>query len=237
MEERPTSVWSSNSFWKRSAAWVTGVSSVLLIFLTADTMGQMTMGTAKDVQNKVTKRIPSPVVINYKITYEMDNARGHEIPIIGGSVMKKVNGITKKVSSFNEKEKFFGRDDWSEKEAMALVDLGKLTVQAKNCMDCHTLLGNGAYYAPDLTKSWLDPAWGPNGSLQAMTGASSKEEAMAKFLQNPDKYPTHARRMPNLGITEKEAKGVVAFLKHMSTIDTNGFPRNFGKIKGAVHVE
>ncbi len=237
MEEKPTSVWTSNHFWRRSAAWVTGVSSVLLIFLTADTMGQMTMGTAKDVQNKVTKRIPSPVVINYKITYEMDNARGHEIPIIGGSVMKKVNGITKKVSSFNEKEKFFGRDDWSEKEAMALVDLGKLTVQAKNCMDCHTLLGNGAYYAPDLTKSWLDPAWGPNGSLQAMTGASSKEEAMAKFLQNPDKYPTHARRMPNLGITEKEAKGVVAFLKHMSTIDTNGFPRNFGKIKGAVHVE
>ena len=237
MEEKPTSVWTSNRFWRRSAAWVTGVSSVLLIFLTADTMGQMTMGTAKDVQNKVTKRIPSPVVINYKITYEMDNARGHEVPIIGGSVMKKVNGITKKVSSFNEKEKFFGRDDWSEKEAMALVNLGKLTVQAKNCMDCHTLLGNGAYYAPDLTKAWLDPAWGPNGSLQAMTGASSKEEAMAKFLQNPDKYPTHARRMPNLGITEKEAKGVVAFLKHMSTIDTNGFPRNFGKIKGAVHVE
>jgi len=35
--------------------------------------------------------------------------------------------------------------------------------------------------------------------------------------------------MPNLGITADEAKGLVAFLKHMSSIDTNGFPRNFSK--------
>jgi nitric oxide reductase subunit C len=35
--------------------------------------------------------------------------------------------------------------------------------------------------------------------------------------------------MPNLKITEKEAQGLVAFLKHMSSIDTNGFPRNFSK--------
>jgi len=41
--------------------------------------------------------------------------------------------------------------------------------------------------------------------------------------------------MPDLGITAEEPKGLVAFLKHMSSIDTNGFPRNFGKIKGAVH--
>ena len=73
-------------------------------------------------------------------------------------------------------------------------------------MDCHTLLGNGAYYAPDLTKAWLDPMWGPDGPMQAMTGASSKEEAMATFLQNPDKYPLNERMMPNLGITPEEAK-------------------------------
>ncbi len=52
---------------------------------------------------------------------------------------------------------------------------------------------------------------------------------MAEFLMHPSKYPTHARMMPDLGITEKEAKALVAFLKHMSSIDTNGFPRNFSK--------
>ncbi len=211
------SVWSDNRFWQRTATWVTGFASILLIWLTFDTSAQIAMGNDQDLQNKVTKRVPGPTVINYKITYEMSAKRGHEVPVIG------------------EKEKFFGRDDYSEEEAGALLHLGKLGSQAKNCMDCHTLLGNGAYYAPDLTKAWLDPAWGPDGAMQALTGKNTREEAIAEFLQHPDQYPTHARMMPDLGITAKEAKGLVAFLKHMSSIDTNGFPRNFGKIKGAVH--
>ncbi|WP_345993076.1 c-type cytochrome [Sulfurimonas sp. HSL-1716] len=211
------SVWSDNRFWRRTATWVTGFASILLIWLTFDTSGQIAMGNDADLKNGVTKRVPGPTVINYKITYEMSPKRGHEVPVIG------------------EKEKFFGRDDYSEKEATALLHLGKLAEQAKNCMDCHTLLGNGAYYAPDLTKAWLDPAWGPNGSMQAMTGKNTREEAMAEFLQHPNQYPTHARMMPDLGITAKEAKGLVAFLKHMSSIDTNGFPRNFGKMQGAIH--
>jgi len=215
------SVWSDNRFWQRSAAWVTGFASILLIWLTFDTSAQISMGTDEDLVNKVAKRVPGPTVINYKITYEMDAKRGHEVPVIG------------------EKEKFFGRDDYSEEEARELLHLGKLGSQAKNCMDCHTLLGNGAYYAPDLTKAWLDPMW-EDGTMQAIIGGSigkdlSKEEAMAEFLQHPSQYATHARMMPNLGITEKEAIGLVAFLKHMSSIDTNGFPRNFGKIQGAVH--
>jgi nitric oxide reductase subunit C len=211
------SVWSDNRFWQRTAAWITGFASVLLIWLTFDTSAQISMGNDSDLKNGVTKRVPGPTVINYKITYEMDKKRQHEVPVIG------------------EKEKFFGRDDYSEEEAAELLHLGKLGSQTKNCMNCHTLLGNGAYYAPDLTKAWLDPAWQAGGSMQAMTGKSTKEEAMAEFLQHPSQYPTHARMMPNLGITAEEAKGLVAFLKHMSSIDTNGFPRNFGKIQGAVN--
>ncbi len=216
MEEKPVSVWSSVRFWRRSAGWVTGVASALLIWLTVDTIPQISMGSAADVENGVTRRIPSPVVINHKIGYEYDARRDHEVPVIG------------------EKEPFFGRSDYSEEEAMALLKKGKLTVQAKNCMDCHTLLGNGAYYAPDLTKAWLDPWWADGGMYRQMIGKPTREEAMAEFLQHPDKYPSHARRMPNLGITPEEAKAVVAFLKHMAAIDTNGFPRNFAKIKGGV---
>jgi nitric oxide reductase subunit C len=36
--------------------------------------------------------------------------------------------------------------------------------------------------------------------------------------------------MPNLDITEEEGKAVIAFLKWMSSINTNGFPRNFTPI-------
>jgi len=210
MEKENLSVWTSISFWRRSAAWVTGFAVVLLIWLTFDTMGQIAMGSDADLKNGVTKRVPAPTVINYHIDYKMSKKRGHEVPVIG------------------QKEPFFGKE-WSEEEAAKLLHLGKLTSQAKNCMNCHTLLGNGAYYAPDLTKAWLDPMWKDGGTMQSMTGKSTKEEAMAEFLQHPSKYPTHARMMPDLGITAEEAKGLVAFLKHMSSIDTNGFPRNFSK--------
>jgi len=168
------------------------------------------MGTDEDLKAGTTKRVPAPTVINYHIDYKMDAKRGSEVPVIG------------------DKQLFFGKE-WSVEEARALLHLGKLTSQSKNCMNCHTLLGNGAYYAPDLTKAWLDPAWQTGGPLQAMTGKNTVEEAMAEFLVNPSMYPTHARMMPNLGITADEAKGLVAFLKHMSSIDTNGFPRNFSK--------
>jgi len=201
------SVWTSIRFWRRSAAWVTGFSAILLILLTFDTMGQIKMGTDEDLKKGIKKRVPAPTVINYQIDYKYDEKRGHEVPVIG------------------KKEPFFGKE-WSEKEARELLHLGKLTVQAKNCINCHTILGNGAYYAPDLTKSWLDPKW---KDIMAMVGKKTKEEAMAEFLQHPDKYPTHARMMPNLDITPKEAQAVVAFLKHLSSIDTNGFPRNFSK--------
>ena len=210
MANKKVSVWSSIPFWRRSAAWVTGFATILLIWLSFDTIGQISMGTAEDLKNGVTKRVPSASVINYKIDYKYSKKRGSEVPVIG------------------EKQPFFGKE-WSEQEAADLLHLGKLTSQAKNCMNCHTLLGNGAYFAPDLTKAWLDPAWQKGGPLQGMTGKNTVEEAMAEFLMHPSQYPTHARMMPDLGITAEEAKGLVAFLKHMSSIDTNGFPRNFSK--------
>ncbi len=210
MDKENLSVWTSIPFWRRSAAWVTGFAVILLIWLSFDTLGQISMGTDEDLKNGTTKRVPGPTVINYEIDYKMSEKRGHEVPVIG------------------KKEPFFGKE-WSEQEAADLLRLGKLTSQAKNCMNCHTLLGNGGYYAPDLTKAWLDPAWKDGGPLQGMTGKNTKEEAMAEFLMNPSQYPTHARMMPDLGITAEEAKGLVAFLKHMSSIDTNGFPRNFSK--------
>ena len=188
--------WSSESFWRKMAIWVTAFMAVVLIVLTFDTVRQITAGG---------ERVPAYSVINQKIFYEYDDSRGFQVPRIGGT------------------QTLFG-SALDEADAKALVTLGKLTVQAKNCMNCHTLLGNGAYYAPDLTKAWLDPGWVHEGV---------REQLMVAFLMDPE---TNARtfgtgrRMPDLGITEEEARGVVAFLKWMSSIDTNGFPRGFTPI-------
>ena len=189
--------WSRESFWRKTAIFVTAFMAVVLIGLTFDTVSSIVAGKGK---------VPSYSVINHRIDYVFDTERNIQVPEIGGEAL------------------LFGQK-FSEEEAYDLVTLGKLTTQAKNCMNCHTLLGNGAYYAPDLTKSWLDPGWGTE---------AAREQLMTNFLLDPianaRTYGT-GRRMPNLGITEKEARGVIAFLKWMSAIDTNGFPANFKPIE------
>ncbi len=188
--------WASESFWRKMAIWVTAGSFVVLIFLTFDTVKQITAGT---------KRVPAYAnALNHRIDYVFDEKRNFQVPVIG------------------VEEPLFGKT-LTEAEAEALVSHGKLTTQAKNCMGCHTLLGNGSYYAPDLTKAWLDPAWGSK---------EAREQGMVDFLMHPEVAAHNAlgRRMPNLGITEPEARATVAFLKWMASIDTNGFPANFKPI-------
>jgi nitric oxide reductase subunit C len=189
-----TPIWASEDLWRKVAIWVTGIMLVVLIFLTFDSVAVITAGA--------TERVPAYSVINNRIYYRYDDSREKQVPVIGGEAP------------------LFGKM-LSEEEAEAMVSKGKLTVQAKNCMNCHTILGNGAYFAPDLTKAWLDQGW----VVEAI-----REQQMLAFLMDPE---TNARgfgtqrKMPNLDITEEEGKAVIAFLKWMSSIDTNGFPRNF----------
>jgi nitric oxide reductase subunit C len=129
-------------------------------------------------------------VINRHIEYAYDYKRGRDMPVIG------------------KDEPLFGKS-MTDADAAALIERGKLVIQSRACIDCHTFMGNGAYYAPDLTKAWLDPAW---EAWIAITGADSKEEAMARFLMKPDYYATWQRKMPNLCISRDEA--VTFFRRH-----------------------
>jgi len=188
--------WAGEDLWRKMAIWVTAFMAVVLIVLTFDSVKQISAGS---------ERVPAYSVINHRIYYRFDKSRNMPVPVIG------------------DPAPLFGTS-LSEDDAEALVSLGKLTTQAKNCMNCHTLLGNGAYFAPDLTKAWLDPAWGSE---------AVREDLMVNFLLDPETnartYGT-GRRMPDLDITDEEARAIVAFLKWMSSIDTNGFPRNFTPI-------
>lgn len=192
-----TEWWASESFWRKTAIFVTAGMLVVLIGLTFDTVNAITAGNGA---------VPPYSVINQRVFYRFDDNRGYQVPVIG------------------DEAPLFGKK-LSEQEAAKLVSHGKLTVQAKNCMNCHTLLGNGAYYAPDLTKAWLDPGWG---------NEAARERLMITFLKDPEgnarTFGT-GRRMPNLNITDEEAQAVVAYLKFMSAIDTNGFPTGFTPIK------
>ncbi len=167
--------WASEDVWRKVAIWVTGIMVIVLIFLTFDSVAKITAGT---------ERVPAYSVINKRIYYRFDESRNKEVPVIG------------------DEAPLFG-EKLSEEDAAALVSKGKLTVQAKNCMNCHTLLGNGAYYAPDLTKAWLDPGW---------VVEPIREQQMLAFLMDPEAnargFGTQ-RKMPNLDITEEEGKAVL----------------------------
>jgi nitric oxide reductase subunit C len=188
------------AFWRAGAISTVAIMSVVLIMLTVDSLAVISPGGAN---------VPPYTVINQHIDYKFDAKRGHDVPVIGAA------------------EPLFGTPV-DAAAAEALIDRGKLVIQSRACIDCHTFFGNGAYYAPDLTKSWLDPAW---ETWRAITGAATREEAMVKFLMDPEMYRTWTRAMPKMGITEQEARATVAYLKWMAAVETNGFPPNFGHMQ------
>jgi nitric oxide reductase subunit C len=82
---------------------------------------------------------------------------------------------------------------------------------AYNCENCHTLLGEGAYFAPDLTQ------------IVAQRGATY----LAAFLEDPSKFYSeerHGRLMPTLGLAQQEITDVIAFLEFVGGIDTQRWP-------------
>lgn len=95
-----------------------------------------------------------------------------------------------------------------EEKLDAQVAAGKWVWQKHNCNDCHTILGIGGYYAPDVTK--------------VMT--SRDKEWVARFLKAPEKVWPNARKMPNLGLKDEEVADLVAFLTWVNGIDTNNWP-------------
>ncbi len=178
-------------FWRAGAIATVVFMCVVLAALTIDTLRQISPGGA---------RVPSYDVINSAVTYQYDTSRGEYLPKIGGE------------------ELIFGHR-YTEDEASTLIAKGKLVIQSRACIDCHTFFGNGGYYAPDLTRAWMDPVW-------AISPGPKRAERLAKFLMNPLRLG--ARPMPNLKIRRDEAEAAVAYLKWLSSVDSNGFPDRFG---------
>jgi nitric oxide reductase subunit C len=188
------------AFWRAGAISTIVVMCVVLVMLTIDSLAVISPGGAN---------VPAYTVINQHIDYKFNAKRGNDVPVIGGP------------------EPLFGKA-LDAAAAEAQIDKGKMVIQSRACIDCHTFFGNGAYYAPDLTKAWLDPAW---ENWMVITDSATREDAMVKFLMEPEKYRTWTRTMPNLGITRQEAEATVAYLKWMAAVDTNGFPPNFGRMQ------
>ena len=88
------------------------------------------------------------------------------------------------------------------------VVLGKRVWHKYNCNDCHTILGIGGYYSPDVTK-----AYSTRGELWLKT-----------FLKNPESPDPKRRKMPNFNLNDDEIKKLIAYFKWVDAIDTNQWP-------------
>lgn len=100
------------------------------------------------------------------------------------------------------------------------VVAGKDVWHKYNCTNCHTLLGEGAYYAPDLTKIALQR--GP--------------EYLKAFMRDPSKFYDEEkvrRVMPKQNLSEQEIDNLIAFLDWIGRIDTQGWPPRRILVSGA----
>lgn len=91
------------------------------------------------------------------------------------------------------------------------VKWGKHVFERHACIDCHTLLGEGAYYAPELVNV-----------------IERRGEAYVRTV-----FETAAvqgwgttRRMPQFDLSKKDIVGLVEFFKWIGQVDTEDWPPN-----------
>lgn len=88
------------------------------------------------------------------------------------------------------------------------VERGKKIWEESNCMGCHTIFGEGAYYAPELTK------------VMERRG----EVFVRGMLRDPESMYPGQRRMVQYDFSESEIDDLIAYLTWIGEVDTNGFP-------------
>lgn len=96
----------------------------------------------------------------------------------------------------------------NEDALTADVIAGKDLFDHNNCMGCHTILGEGAYYAPELTK------------VVERRG----EPWIRTFIKDPEAMYPGRRKMVKYDFTDQEIDQLIAFFGWVGKIDTNGFP-------------
>jgi nitric oxide reductase subunit C len=90
------------------------------------------------------------------------------------------------------------------------VIAGKKLWEVNNCIGCHSLLGEGAYFAPEL------------GNVYTRRGP----DFIKAWIKAQPTGTEGRRQMPQFNFTDKELDELVAFFKYMSEINTNKWPPN-----------
>ncbi len=88
---------------------------------------------------------------------------------------------------------------------------GKKIWEENACINCHTILGEGAYYAPEL------------GNVCKRLGG---KEAVMGMIEARQENEEETRQMPNFNIKGKDLEDLAEFLCWTGTIKTQNWPPN-----------
>ena len=98
------------------------------------------------------------------------------------------------------------------------VTLGKHVWERESCINCHSLHGEGAYFAPEV------------GNVMTRWGVAEDPEGAYEILDawiKAQPSGTEGRRqMPFFDLTEEETRGLAEFLRWADHTDLQGWPPN-----------
>lgn len=101
-------------------------------------------------------------------------------------------------------------------ELTEAVAHGKRVWERNSCINCHTLHGEGAYFAPELGN--VMTRWGvqddPEGAFEIL---DAWIEAQPSGIEG-------RRQMPYFELTEEDKRGLAEFLRWADQTDTQGWP-------------
>jgi len=106
-------------------------------------------------------------------------------------------------------------------DAVDLTDsviAGKRVWENKACIDCHTILGEGAYFAPELGN--VMTRWGVQDDPAAAF------DMLKGWMQSMPSGTEGRRQMPQFNLTDDEYRNVADFLLWTNRIRTQGWPPN-----------
>ncbi len=95
---------------------------------------------------------------------------------------------------------------------------GKKLWEDKSCVNCHTILGEGAYFAPELGNVFV--------RYGGKDDAEGAKESIKDWMKAQPTGVEGRRQMPQFNFTEKELDELAEFFQWVSTIDTNNWPPN-----------
>jgi nitric oxide reductase subunit C len=98
------------------------------------------------------------------------------------------------------------------------VAAGKHVWERHTCINCHTLLGEGAYYAPELAN--VMTRWGVADDPEAAF------EILKGWMESQPSQIEGRRQMPQFNLDDEQIRALAAFLLFVDRIDAQEWPPN-----------